>query len=128
MKTKVDWPNHIVGFVMIVFSILLAFQLEKCAENGKEARLVQSHLQEIVTETEFNRKQLGYVLDKIAVDVEKLDTLLRLITGEENAPKINSLIFELLDVRPPYIKKNAYNSFTTSGDIRFLNDFEHKSA
>ncbi|MEM9527979.1 MAG: hypothetical protein AAGA31_15295 [Bacteroidota bacterium] len=107
MKTKIDWPNHIVGFVMIVFSILLAFQLEKCAEDGKEARLVRSHLQEIVAETEFNREQLGDVLDKIAVDVEKLDTLLRLITAEENPPKINSLIFELLDVRPPLHQKEC---------------------
>lgn len=128
MKTKIDWPNHLVGFVMIVLSILLAFQLEKCAGDRKEAQLVQSHLKEIVVETEFNRRQLSSVVNKMAVDVEKLDTLLQLINAEEDVPKINSLVFELLDVGPPYIKRNAYTSFTTSGDIRFLTDFEQKSA
>jgi len=40
MKRTVDWPNHLINFVLIVLSILMAFQLEKCSTDRKEDKLV----------------------------------------------------------------------------------------
>ncbi|MEM1325376.1 MAG: hypothetical protein AAGI23_05445 [Bacteroidota bacterium] len=127
MQTKINWKNHFVGFVLVVASILLAFQLERWGESKQEKELVELHLKEIIEETKFNEQQLEVVIEKMESDVLKIDTLFQLIDKGEDLVNINRLVFQLLDVRPPYVKKNAYNSFTTSGDIRFVEDFEQKS-
>jgi len=96
MKRTVDWPNHLINFVLIVLSILMAFQLEK--------------------------------IDKLTEDQFQLDTLLQLIhTEDSDTRRINGLVFRMMNVGGLYVKKNAYASFTESGDIRFLDDFEKKS-
>lgn len=128
MQRKIDWPNHIVSFFLIIFSILLAFQLEKCSSNKKEDKLVDAHLAEIKAETVFNAQQLESTITSLDRTKLRLDTLLQLLETSTDEQQINRLVFKLLDVPFLYFKQNAYNSFTTSGDIRFMDDFAGKSA
>ena len=51
---KFDWKNHLINFALIVFSILMAFQLERCASDSREQELVEAHLEAIREETRFN--------------------------------------------------------------------------
>ncbi len=128
MKAKIDWPNHLISFVLIVMSILMAFQLEKCSSDRKEDTLVDAHIYEIVEETRYNRRNLTGLIGKLTEDQFQLDTLLQLIHAEEgDVRRINGLVFKMMNVGGLYLKKNAYASFTESGDIRFLDDFEEKS-
>ena len=124
---KFDWQNHLVNFVLIVFSILLAFQLERCSGDRREQRLVNAHLQEIVEETRFNldshretiagqRKQLGH-----------LDSLLVLIRQSQDPARINPAVMQAMNMSLPFTKTTAYNTFIQTGDIRYLQDFDVKS-
>ena len=124
---KLDWQNHLVNFVLIVFSILLAFQLERCSGDRREQRLVNAHLEEIVEETRFNleshretiagqRKQLGH-----------LDSLLVLIRQSEDPARINPAVMQAMNMSLPFTKTTAYNTFIQTGDIRYLQDFDVKS-
>lgn len=128
MKSKIDWPNHLISFVLIVLSILMAFQLEKCSSDRKEDKLVDAHFFEIAEETRFNKRNLVSLIDKITQDQLQLDTLLLMIHAEDaDTRKINGLVFKMMNVGGLYLKKNAYASFTESGDVRFVDDFEKKS-
>ncbi|MEM6772462.1 MAG: hypothetical protein AAF597_17935, partial [Bacteroidota bacterium] len=128
MSRKIDWPNHIVSFFLIIFSILLAFQLEKCSSDRKEDKLVDAHLAEIRKETAFNISQLEQSITALDRTKLRLDTLMGLLDKGEDVERINRFVFQLLEVPYLYLKQNAYNSLTTSGDIRFVDDFEDKSA
>ena len=127
MKSKIDWPNHLINFVLIVFSILLAFQLERCSQDKKEDALVDNHIFAIVEETRFNKSTIESTINHMEKGISQIDTLLQLITTGEELQRINRLTFSLLNVASLYIKKNAYHSFTQSSDIRFIDDFEKKS-
>lgn len=128
MKTKIDWPNHLISFVLIVLSILMAFQLEKCSSDHKEDKLVDAHFFEIVEETRYNKRNMITLINKLTEDQFQLDTLLRMIHAEDaNTRTINSLVFKMMNVGGLYIKKNAYASFTESGDVRFVDDFDKKT-
>ena len=128
MQRKIDWPNHIVSFFLIIFSILLAFQLEKCSSDNREDKLVDAHLAEIMAETAFNAQQLELTISSLDRTKLRVDTLLQLLETSKDEKQINRLVFQLLDVPYLYFKQNAYNSFTASGDIRFMDDFAGKSA
>lgn len=57
-----------------------------------------------------------------------MDTLLNLLKSpNENRYKINILAVQLMNVDYCYIKKNAYNNLISTGDVRFLEDFESKN-
>jgi len=128
MKPKIDWPNHLISFVLVVLSILMAFQLEKCSDDRREDKLVEAHMDEIVAETRYNKRNLVNLIDKLKGDQLQLDTLLRLIHDEsEDIRRINGLVFKMMNVGGLYLKKNAYASFTESGDIRFVDDFGKKT-
>lgn len=129
MKRTIDWPNHLISFVLIVLSILMAFQLEKCSSDRKEDKLVDAHFFEIVEETRYNKQNLADLIDKLTDDQRQLDTLLQMIHAEDGDPGIiNPLVFKMMNVGGLYIKKNAYASFTESGDIRFVDDFDKKTS
>ncbi|SEQ17602.1 hypothetical protein [Neolewinella agarilytica] len=128
MKPKIDWPNHLISFVLVVLSILMAFQLEKCSDDRREDKLVEAHVKEIVEETRYNKSNLVNLIDKLKDDQFQLDTLLQLIhSEEEDLQRINNLVFRMMNVGGLYLKKNAFVSFTESGDIRFVDDFEEKT-
>jgi hypothetical protein len=124
---RIDWRNHLINFVLVVLSILLAFQLERCGSNAREDRLVAAHLAEIVEETEFNQKRITETLANMEESGKQLDTLLDLIHTTDRVAEINQRMFRAMQVPGIYLKQTAYNSFVETGDIRFLDDFEQKA-
>ena len=127
MSTRIDWPNHLVSFILIVASILMAFQLERCSTDHREDRLVNRHLQEIEEETQFNIQQIKLAKEQLEAYGQRLDTLLYLITSTDDTRRINQQLFASFNLPILYIKQNAYQSFTATGDIRYMDDFDRKA-
>ena len=126
MQRKIDWPNHLIGFVLIVFSILMAFQLERCSTDRREDRLVEAHLEEILEETRFNRSSLQGTLDGLERSNRGLDTLLQLIDAGADPAVINNWTMRNLNIPPFYLRNTSYQLLTTSGDMRLIDDFSTK--
>lgn len=124
---KIDWLNHLLGFTVVMIGILIAFQLNTFSENRKESKLVQEHINAIVSETEFNNKRMDYAINATQVLLTKLDSLMERVNASENLDKANLLALQMLQLEPNYIKKNAYNSLIQTGDIRFIDDFNLKN-
>ena len=124
---KFDWQNHLVNFVLIVFSILLAFQLERCSGDRREQRLVNAHLKEIVEETRFNLDSHRETIEGQRRQLGHLDSLLVLIRQSEDSARINPAVMQAMNMSLPFTKTTAYNTFIQTGDIRYLQDFDVKS-
>ena len=124
---KFDWQNHLVNFVLIVFSILLAFQLERCSGDRREQRLVNAHLKEIVEETRFNLDSHRETIEGQRRQLGHLDSLLILIRQSEDPARINPAVMQAMNMSLPFTKTTAYNTFIQTGDIRYLQDFNVKS-
>lgn len=124
---KIDWLNHFLEFIVVVIGILLAFQLNTCSEDKKESALVEEHIQNIIEETEFNKRTIVTSLSLSEDLLKDIDSILMELRSTQDITKINQLSFKALSINPLYLKKTAYNSLKESGDIRFIDDFNLKN-
>lgn len=126
MKKKIDWLNHTLEFVVVVIGILLAFQLNKCSSDRKEASTIQTHIEQIKEETKFNLGSIDVSIELAELNRRKLDTIFQMIFTTKDFSEINRLSIDLLNIGGVYFKKNAYSTIVQSGDIRFIKDLEKK--
>ncbi|OJJ17244.1 hypothetical protein BKI52_31555 [marine bacterium AO1-C] len=127
MKVKIDWANQIVEFFVVIIGILIAFQLNKYSIINEQQALVREHLNNIKAEVIFNQKSLKDALKRATLTLQKLDSITTLIKKDRNLDSINTLALQANHWGGVYLKKNAYNSFNQSGDIRYLKDFKMRS-
>jgi len=123
---KVNWKNHIREFIVVVFGILLAFQLDRCSGDNNQQQLISEHIDYISEETQLNALNLKYALQSSESNLIKIDSIMTLIITKGDTEKINRLSFEILNVGYLYVRRNAYNSLINSGDIRFMKSFDQK--
>ena len=125
---NIDWLNHFMEFIVVIIGILIAFQLNQCSIERERQRLVDTHLEQIVKETQVNKEFFNQAIQSTETNLSKLDTLFRLIEQRDNIPKINLLALELLNLGGIYIRKNAYLSLTEAGDFKYIQSFDRKQA
>lgn len=125
-KYRIDWLNHSLEFFVVVIGILLAFQLNKCSSENNQQKVIDSHLQQIIEETEFNKKSFERAVDYGESQLLKIDTAFMLMAQKGDLSWINQISLELLDLGGVYIRKNAYQALVESGDIRFMKSIEQK--
>lgn len=123
---KIDWLNHALEFFVVLIGILIAFQLNTCATSRKQKKTVNTHLDAILKETQYNKGNFEYALSQSVKYESNLDTLIQLILNEGVLTEINKRTLDLSKLSGLYIRENAYSSFIQSGDIRFVKDFEQK--
>lgn len=125
-KPKIDWLNHSLEFIVVIFGILLAFQLNQYSAEKKTKKLIDDHLKNIYEETQFNKRSLERSIAHTQDNVARLDTLLDLISNKKDLEKANELSMLLLNIGGAYLKRNAYQTLIESGDVRHLKDFSEK--
>lgn len=124
---KIDWLNHFLEFIVVIIGILIAFQLNTCAVEKKQSKLIESHFTNILEETEFNRRNITSSISATNRLIGQIDSISTLIKEGQNLQQINGLAFQILSINITYFKTNAYNSLIETGDIRFINDFNTKN-
>ncbi|MCI4669228.1 MAG: hypothetical protein MRZ79_13920 [Bacteroidia bacterium] len=129
MGKKINWLNHIIEFIVVVISVLLAFQLNNWSVKREHKKVVSMHLDQIDEETRYNKIALTSVLELSEKQLALLDTLIVMLAKDESndLSTINKACFRLLNIGNVYLKRNAYISLTGTGDIRFLDNFEEKN-
>lgn len=125
---KIDWLNHFLEFIVVVIGILLAFQLNTCSENKREAELVKSHINQIIEETQFNKKSVLNSLNSSRYMRSLVDTLAVVVDNPSRLKQEYWLSFKLLSADYLYIKKNAYNTMIATGDVRYIEDRKLQNA
>ncbi len=125
-EMKIDWLNHGLEFVVVVFGILLAFQLDKCTKEKKDERMIAAHMEQIYDETKLNMANLEYMISHTDSNIVKLDTVISYVLGKKSTQKVNLLSLNLLNIGGLYLRKNAYTGLVESGDIRLLKTVKQK--
>ena len=123
---KIDWLNHGLEFIIVVVGILLAFQLNTWSEQRKQRSTIQEHLMSIEEETQFNLGSMDKSIQQIKRELANIDTMLVMIKSGADVQVMNRQIYAMLAIGRAYFKKNAYKTLSTSGDIRFIKDFQLK--
>lgn len=123
-KKKIDWLNHFLEFIVVVIGILLAFQLNTCSQEKKELALVDEHIESLIVETKFNVDLIKSSISNSEAILGIVDTLLVAVSDPERLEREHFLTFKAMGLQVGYLKKNAYNTLVTTGDIRFIEDFE----
>ncbi|MCB0463882.1 MAG: hypothetical protein R2816_03265 [Flavobacteriaceae bacterium] len=126
MVKNTNWLNHFIEFAVVLSGILLAFQLDKCSSNRYQKEVVQSHFNEILEETRFNKRFLESTIQISKKHLGIIDSTLTLISDKGDISTINKNALEILNISQLYTRKNAFTSFVESGDIRFVKDFYKK--
>jgi hypothetical protein len=97
-KRKVDWLNHLVGLISVVFGVLIAFWLNSWSMERKEQREIRTALQNVKSEilrnqasldstiTE-NKKQRDFLSDYMNYTNDKMESVVDEITWREMARK-----------------------------------------
>ena len=119
---KIDWLNHFLEFIVVVIGILLAFQLNTCSEKKQEATLVEGHIENILEETRFNKDRVTGIQKNSKDLLGMIDSLMVVVEDEKRLEKEHWLTFKIMALDYLYIKKNAYNSLITTGDIRYVDN------
>lgn len=125
-KFKNNYTKYLKEFAILVFGILLAFQLDRFAVERNQQSLVQEHLKYLKEESELNLALLDDSIELAEENLAQIDSLMHLIAMKGDTREINIGTFKLMNVGYLYIRKNAYRSFLESGDIRFLKSFDDK--
>ncbi len=126
MKQKIDWLNHTLEFLVVFIGILIAFQLNKCAETKTKNELVENHLKYIQEECGENIARLDEGIIHSKAQLKFADSLLLEIREQKRIWKIRQLSTVLLNLQNKELKEDAYSVLVQSGDIRFMNDFQRK--
>lgn len=128
MKKRIDWLNHLLEFSVVLIGILIAFQLNKCGDESRQQALVETHLKNIMEETEYNRGNFKYSIYQAETSLKNVDSVLTLIKNRGNPSDINRISLKLLDYGGIYIRKTAYTSLMESGDMRLFKDLEQRTS
>ena len=128
MKKKINWTSYGLEFLTVLIGILIAFQLNEYATGRQQQNTLKEHFRYIAEETEYNRKSMTRGLSNTEQVLEAVDSVLSLIQSKGDINTINRMAFRILKFDGVYLKRNAYVTLIESGDIRFLKDFQLKSA
>lgn len=128
MKQKIDWLNHGLEFIVVIIGILLAFQLNTCADQRKMDELVDQHINFISAESKENIIALDGGIEHSKKQLATARKLLGIISGTKDINTIRSLSTTLLDMRNVKLAENAYNVLATSGDIRHIKNYKDKKS
>jgi YjjG family noncanonical pyrimidine nucleotidase len=113
------WLTFLLEMVMIVFSILLALNLESWREGRKERELARNALQNISSEIRQNRKALSTVIPmhhKFTADLQKtIGKISELQKSAVDKDKGLGLNFEL---RPPHLYQAAWQTILSTQSLK----------
>lgn len=122
--TKIDWLNLGLEFSVVLIGILIAFQLNNCSNKKSNRKKVQTHLQQIAKEAEFNQYSIANTLEAGKQTVAQLDTILHYLQAYPDTTALDRLILNLTEYNSIYIRRNAYLSLLQSGDIQLIEQYQ----
>lgn len=128
MKKKINWASYALEFLTVLIGILIAFQLNEYATSQRQQDILKEHFRYIKEETDYNRKALETGKTDATDILAAVDSVLNLIQSKGSSASINQMAFRILKFDGVYFKRNAYVTLIESGDIRFLKNFDIKSA
>lgn len=119
--------RHLLDLLVVIVGILVAFQLDTWNQDRGHRKLLTAHYEGLSAEMVANRAQLEQATRGVERQRALVDSILSMVGAQsEDVAAFNNYTFRLLRIDFPYIKRNAYQTLVTSGDVRLIKDYERK--
>lgn len=126
LRKKINWLDHLIGLLVVIFGITIAFYLNNWNEGRQTKRQEQKILNSLLTELGEDSINLQHLIDT-TLYMEKKSSMLIKVFEDSNAVSKDSLFFYLLPLYS-YFKFSprnvTYNSMIFSGKLDIISDFE----
>lgn len=127
---KIDWQYTFGEILIVIIGITIAFSLNRCSENAKQAKLEQQYLKSLKEDIDTDRNSLSSNLEKLEKKKELLQTSFRYFNP--TIPKRDSLLassfFNSAQVIEFSAKNTTYQTLINSGDLNIISNFELKTS
>jgi hypothetical protein len=123
LKKKIDWANHLVGLLVIIFSVTLSFILQDIREDSLERSRNLKFLERIASDLESDREALQYMLNVNEASIKAGDYLIECMG--DRAPNADSVVKYLgpsMYHLPLQLRTSNYESIKNSGVIYSFED------
>lgn len=81
-NTRIDWPNHLIGFFSALFGILIAFQLDEWREDTGQRRLATEALKRIQNEANLDKDILRDNISRNEKSIDELVSVLPFVASD----------------------------------------------
>lgn len=106
-KSKIDWINHVVGFVSVVFGVVMAFWLNNWSEGRSENQTIRTALQNVRNEIAKNQKNLDSTILENRRQYEFLGEYLGMVNDNMSIASTNAEWHELVEKYPNYLATSS---------------------
>ena len=121
-RIKINWKYALGEFFIVVFGILVAFQLERWKENKQETALIKNYLSDIEvglrTDSVFYENAVNYfdeILTNIELTIDQLETNSLMLS-----PASQKSLRLLPDWYQTYISNSAFQDLNSSGRMNLI--------
>ena len=116
---KIDWLNHVIGFVSVLLGVLVAFGLNSWNESNKAEDALYVALNNINNELKSNLAKIDSTLSTNQEMVDILDEYLTLV-DEDLQRKVTQEEWEAFASQHPDFFKTENTSYRLTFDLFFL--------
>ena len=126
---KINFQYTFGEILIVIIGITIAFSMNKCAEDSKEARLRTQYLKSLKIDVESDKATLKNNVDAIEEKMVLADEVLPIInTSSTEKMQTIGKIFKIVQLTNFIPNENTYNTLINSGDLKLIDDFKTKAA
>lgn len=126
IRKKINWLDHLIGLLVVIFGITIAFYLNNWNEERQTKRQEQKILNSLLTDLREDSINLQQRIDTTIYMEKKSSMLLKVFFDTSAVPK-DSLFFYMLPLYSYYSfnpRDVTYNSLIFSGKMDIISDFD----
>ena len=126
---RINWHYTIGEILIVIIGITIAFSMNKCADNSKNAAQKQQYLTNIKNDIEVDKLALEENLKTIQNKIDMATEVIpKLNSGAPDIMSVTGKIFNLVALTNFTPNDHTYQTLINSGDFKLIDDFELQTA
>ena len=123
LNLKIDWSAKIIDFLIVIFGITIAFQLNNWNESRKSDLKERNYIESFYNENTANKASLMHALNFSVSNKKNIDTLIQIIQAKNYTDKrINTLLPSMLQISNYSHSTTTMENIKASGEFELIND------
>ena len=127
-KNQIDWRNHLVGLIVVILGISIAFMLENWKQSRSDRALEITYLKNFSDNLMQDALELDSIINAVQVKSYLLGSYLNdLQRGQISQDKAQHVLYELMQNHHFVPVQVTYESLKSSGNMNIVSDEDLKS-
>ncbi|MCR9182836.1 MAG: hypothetical protein NXH73_07915 [Flavobacteriaceae bacterium] len=125
LHTKINWPEKVIDFLIVIFGITIAFQLNNWNEIRKSELKERNYIQSFYEENIDNETNLNNALSFSLSNKKNIDTLIHIIQSKNYSDRrIQTLLQSMLQISNFTPITTTMENITSSGEFELIKDID----